>query len=295
MSELSAFLFLSVLLIFSEHGLVMKVESGRAANTGSNNIDIITALKEPDTYQQRHRQNQVQMVSVSTPVSLFTLKVQVNDLVSRQYLRQAAVEVFVNYTRTNSAYTEENGAVLLKVPYKLGLTLTIVARMDGYVLTPLPWKTAKMPIFSSVTLSLIPQNQGNIWLFEDSVLITGKISDTKLQPSIQFPKNLLKLPDRSNISSVTAYLTLPQLPTEKDFPLYTMGILINRSGYKSIDMTPVAAVSVHLFSSGKEVKVTGPIQILLPLPENTKMKPADAVAAWAFDSKTGQCNVTQMY
>ncbi|RXM37292.1 Protein FAM171B [Acipenser ruthenus] len=269
MSELSAFLFLSVLLIFSEHGLVMKVESGRAANMGNNNIDIITALKEPDTYQQRHRHNQVQMASVSTPVSLFTLKVQVNDLVSRQYLRQAAVEVFVNYTRTNSAYTEENGAVLLKVPYKLGLTLTIVA------------------LFSSVTLLLIPQNQGNIWLFEDSVLITGKISDTKLQPSIQFPKNLLKLPDRCNISSVTAYLTLPQLPTEKDFPLYTMGILINRSGYKSIEITPVAAVSVHLFSSGKEVKVTGPIQILLPLPENTKMKPADAVAAWAFDSKTG--------
>ncbi|KAK6483185.1 protein FAM171B [Huso huso] len=291
MSEFSAFLFFSVLLIFSEHGLVM-VESGRAAaglgtDMGNNNIDTITAQEKPNTNQQRHRQNQVQMASVSTSVSLFTLKVQVNDLVSRQYLRQAAVEVFVNYTRTNFAYTEENGAVLLKVPYKLGLTLTIVARMDGYVLTPLPWKTAKMPIFSSVTLSLIPQNQGNIWLFEDSVLITGKISDAKLQPSIQFPKNLLKLPDRSNISGVTAYLTLPQLPTEKDFPLYTMGIHINRSGYKSIELTPVAAVSVHLFSSGKEVKVTGPIQIMLPLPGNTKVKPADAVAAWAFDSQTG--------
>ncbi|XP_041116269.1 protein FAM171B isoform X2 [Polyodon spathula] len=221
-------------------------------------------------------------------VSMFTLKVQVNDLVSRQYLRKAAVEVFVNYTRTNSAYTEENGAVLLRVPYKLGLTLTIVARMDGYVLTPLPWKTAKMPIFSSVTLSLIPQNQGNIWLFEDSVLITGKISDVTLQPSIQFPKNLLKLPDRSNISGVTAYLTLPQLPTDKDFPLfYTMETLINRSGYKSIELTPVAAVSARLFSRGKEVKVTGPVQIMLPLPENTKVKTADAVAAWAFDSKTG--------
>ncbi|RXM31561.1 Protein FAM171B [Acipenser ruthenus] len=196
-----------VLLIFSEHGLVM-VESGRAAadlgtDMGNNNIDTITAQEEPNTNQQRHRQNQVEMASVSTSVSLFTLKVQVNDLVSRQYLRQAAVEVFVNYTRTNFAYTEENGAVLLKVPYKLGLTLTIVARMDGYVLTPLPWKTAKMP------------------------------------------------------------------------------------SYKSIELTPVAAVSVHLFSSGKEVKVTGPIQIMLPLPGNTKVKPADAVAAWAFDSQTG--------
>ncbi|MGH0116210.1 UNVERIFIED_CONTAM: hypothetical protein FKN15_000137, partial [Acipenser sinensis] len=259
----------------------------------------------------------------SFSVSLFTLKVQVNDLVSRQYLRQAPVEVFVNYTRTQSAHEEVQTYSMLGMEH-----------FDS-------WKMiGQRCLFSSVTLLLIPQNQGNIWLFEDSVLINGKISDAKLQPSIQFPKNLLKLPDRSNISGVTAYLTLPQLPTEKDFPLYTMGIYINRSdaklqpsiqfpknllklpdrsnisgvtayltlpqlptekdfplytmgihinrsGYKRIELTPVAAVSVHLFSSGKEVKVTGPIQIMLPLPGNTKVKPADAVAAWAFDSQTG--------
>lgn len=73
------------------------------------------------------------------------LKVQVNDIISRQYLSQAVVEVFVNYTKTNSAVTTDNGAVLIKVPYKLGLSLTIIAHKDGYVLTPLPWKTGKMP------------------------------------------------------------------------------------------------------------------------------------------------------
>lgn len=33
-------------------------------------------------------------------------------------------------------------------------------------------------VFSSVTVSLLALNQGNIWLFEDSVLITGKTSGT---------------------------------------------------------------------------------------------------------------------
>lgn len=73
------------------------------------------------------------------------LKVQVNDIISRQYLSQAVVEVFVNYTKTNSTVTNNNGAVLIRVPYQLGLGLTIVAYKDGYVLTPLPWRTGRMP------------------------------------------------------------------------------------------------------------------------------------------------------
>lgn len=77
--------------------------------------------------------------------SVFTLKVQVNDIISHQYLQQAVVEVFVNYTKTNSTLTGNNGAVLIKVPYKLGLSLTIVSYKDGYILTPLPWKTGRMP------------------------------------------------------------------------------------------------------------------------------------------------------
>jgi len=117
------------------------------------------------------------------------LKVQVNDIISRQYLSQAVVEVFVNYTKTNSTVTKNNGAVLIKVLYKLGLSLTIIAYKDGYVLTPLPWKTRKMPIYSSVTLSLFPQSQANIWLFEDTVLITGKLAG-KYNSSQLVSKNL---------------------------------------------------------------------------------------------------------
>ncbi|XP_015266984.1 PREDICTED: protein FAM171B, partial [Gekko japonicus] len=162
--------------------------------------------------------------------SMFTLKVQVNDIISHQYLRQAVVEVFVNYTKTNSTLTGNNGAVLIRVPYQLGLSLTITSYKDGYMLTPLPWKTGRMPIYSSVTLSLFPQSQANIWLFEDTVLITGKLSDAKSQPSVQFPKKLIKLPRNHHITNVTAYLTVPQQFLKVDHFLYTTGILLNMSG-----------------------------------------------------------------
>ncbi|KAL2302560.1 hypothetical protein Nmel_009989 [Mimus melanotis] len=217
--------------------------------------------------------------------SVFTLKVQVNDIISHQYLRQAVVEVFVNYTLTNSTLTGNNGAVLIKIPYKLGLSLTIVSYKDGYLLTPLPWKTARMPIYSLVTLSLFPQSQANIWLFEDTVLITGKLSDAKSQPSVQFPKSLLKLPT-NHIANVTAYLTVPEQFLKVDSFLQTTGIILNKSGFKSMELAPLAAICVNVLLAGKELNINGPIQVTLPLPTTT-VKSGDAVPAWTFDMKIG--------
>ncbi|KAJ6665174.1 hypothetical protein lerEdw1_004222 [Lerista edwardsae] len=223
--------------------------------------------------------------------SMFTLKVQVNDIISHQYLHQAVVEVFVNYTKTNSTLTGNNGAVLIQVPYQLGLSLTIASYKDGYMLTPLPWRTGRMPIYSSVTLSLFPQSQANIWLFDDTILITGKLSDAKSQPSVQFPKYLIKLPMNHHITNVTAYLTVPQQFLKVDHFLYTTGILLNKSGvvqgFKSIDLTPVAAICVSLFSAGKELKVEGPIHITLPLLRTSTVNAGYHIPAWTFDMETG--------
>ncbi|XP_063174160.1 protein FAM171B [Candoia aspera] len=218
---------------------------------------------------------------------MFTLKVQVNDIISHQYLHQAVVEVFVNYTKTNSTLTGKNGAVLIQVPYQLGLSLTIASYKDGYMLTPLPWKTGRMPIYSSVTLSLFPQSQANIWLFDDTVLITGKVSDAKSQPSVQFPKYLIKLPVNHHITNVTAYLTVPQQFLKVDHFLYTTGILLNKSGFKSIELTPLAAICVNIFSGGKELQVDGPIHITLPLLPTSDVKAGEPISAWTFDMKTG--------
>ncbi|KAF7239472.1 hypothetical protein EYD10_13874 [Varanus komodoensis] len=218
---------------------------------------------------------------------MFTLKVQVNDIISHQYLRQAVVEIFVNYTKTNSTLTGNNGAVLIQVPYQLGLSLTIASYKDGYMLTPLPWKTGRMPIYSSVTLSLFPQSQANIWLFDDTILITGKLSDAKSQPSVQFPKYLIKLPVNHHITNVTAYLTVPQQFLKVDHFLYTAGILLNKSGFKTIELNPLAAICVNLLSAGKELQVEGPIQVTLPLLPASAVTAGDPILAWTFDMKTG--------
>ncbi|XP_042260842.1 protein FAM171B isoform X2 [Thunnus maccoyii] len=217
----------------------------------------------------------------------FALKVLVRDLVTRQPLRGALVGVYVNHTLRSSAQTGERGEVLLSVAYSPGISLTLVGNMEGYVPSPLPWSTTKRPIFSAVTLLLLPHSQGNIWLFEDSVLITRKLPDSSSQPKVKFPKNLLTVSDKSNISSVTAYLTVPQHHLAKDCVNCTPGVIINKSVFRSIELKAVAAVSVLLYSGGEELQVRGPIQISMPLGHNTNFRASDTVPAWAFNLKTG--------
>ncbi|XP_066521595.1 family with sequence similarity 171 member B [Hoplias malabaricus] len=221
--------------------------------------------------------------------SSLTLKVWVKDASSQRYLSGAAVRVFVNGSQVHSSNTQDNGEVLLTVPYHLGVTLTLVASMETYVPTQLPWKTTKMPIFSAITMSLVPQTQGNIWLFEDMVLITRKTSDPSFQPSVQFPKSLLLLPENTTISMVTAYLTVPAPPPEKDSHFCTMGVLNNKgvAGYRTMKLSPVAMLSTQLLSGGKELDIRGPIQLTIPLPYHTHLQAADTVPAWNFDMTTG--------
>ncbi|EPY77786.1 hypothetical protein CB1_001183012 [Camelus ferus] len=111
-------------------------------------FETILAVKKVILMEKTNTQKVKQMpqhIMHHQTMSVFMLKVQVNDIISRQYLSQAVVEVFVNYTKTNSTVTKNNGAVLIRVPYKLGLSLTIIAYKDGYVLTSLPWNTGRMP------------------------------------------------------------------------------------------------------------------------------------------------------
>ncbi|KAI3365824.1 hypothetical protein L3Q82_000815 [Scortum barcoo] len=217
----------------------------------------------------------------------FALKVLVRDLVTRQPLPGASVDVYLNHTLRSSARTGDRGEVLLWVDYSPGLSLTLLGNKEGYVPGPLPWSTTKRPIFSAVTLLLLPHSQGNIWLFEDSVLITGKLPDSSSQPTVKFPKNLLTMSDRSNISSVTAYLTVPQHHLAKDCANCTPGIISGKSEFRSIELKAVAAVDVLLYSGGEELQVRGPIQISLPLGHRTHLRAADTVPAWAFNVKTG--------
>ncbi|XP_055726330.1 protein FAM171B-like isoform X3 [Salvelinus fontinalis] len=287
MSVLGVYLLL--LALFYRDGMRFTASSLSAAGQMAqrDDDDIVNFIVKGAADQQvvQQIQHQDQTASVYLSGSEFPLKVQVNDMSTRHVLSLATVEVYVNYTRTNSALTTEDGRVFLHVPYQLGLPLTIVASMDSYLLTLLPWKTTRIPIFSAVTMSLLSIHQGNIWWFDDSVLITGKTSDALSQPRVQFPKSLLNLTDRRSLSSFRAYITTPQPPTGKD--RYTTGLLINQSGYSSIELSPIAAVSAQLLSNGREIQVTGPVQITLPLGDNSGLQASHAVPAWSFDHTTG--------
>ncbi|KAM8871847.1 protein FAM171B [Synchiropus picturatus] len=217
----------------------------------------------------------------------FALKVLVRDRVTRQLLPGATVGVCINHTEMSTAQTGAGGEVLLRVVYSPGQILTLVGQMEGYVPSPLPWSTTKRPIFSSVTILLLPQSQGNIWLFEDSVLITAKLPDSSSQPMVKFPKNLLTSSDDSNISSVTAYLTVPHYQLARDCANCTPGVILNKSAFTSVELKPMVAVSVLLYSGGEELEVRGPIQISIPLGHDTHLQASDTVPAWAFNLKTG--------
>ncbi|XP_068446929.1 protein FAM171B [Clinocottus analis] len=225
--------------------------------------------------------------STPTEEPRFALKVLVRDLVTRRPLPAASVDVYVNHTLRSSARTGARGEALLWVAYTPGLSLTLLGHMEGYVPSPLPWSTAKRPIFSAVTLLLLPHSQGNIWLFDDSVLITGKLPDRSSQPTVKFPKSLLTMSDKSNVSSVTAYLTVPQRHLEKDCANCTPGIVGQQSLLRSIELKAVAAVSVLLYCGAEQLQVRGPVQISLPLGPGAHLRASDTVPAWAFNLKTG--------
>ncbi|XP_068602682.1 protein FAM171B-like [Brachionichthys hirsutus] len=219
--------------------------------------------------------------------SAFSLKVQVNDALSRARLSQAVVDVYTNYTLTSTAVTGEDGGVSLLVPYRAGTPITIVAGRDGYVRTPLPCKPNRRPIFTSVTVSLMALRHGNIWLFEDSVLITGKSSDPSSLPAVRFPKNLLNLTGGGGVSSLKAFLTVPpKLPPEDGFQS-TVGVASSRSGYVSVELSPLAAVSIQLFSGDREMNVAGPLQISLSIPDGSGLQASDVIPAWFLNRTTG--------
>ncbi|XP_067891681.1 family with sequence similarity 171 member B isoform X2 [Heterodontus francisci] len=134
---------------------------------------------------------------------------------------------------------------------------------------------------------MLPQSRANLWLFEDTILITGGKIDDRRYPSVQFPKGLLRLPKNTYVSNLTAYLTAPQPPWGTDNFIHTMGTLINKSKLKNIELTPLAAISVQLFSAEENVKVAGSIHITLPLGPTDLVTHADALPAWTFDLKIG--------
>lgn len=64
------------------------------------------------------------------------------------------------------------------------------------------------------------------------------------------------------------------------------------SGYMSVDLRPVAGVSVWLSSGDTELDVCGPVQISLSVPDSPGFQPSSVIPAWFFNKTTGECMIS---
>lgn len=218
-----------------------------------------------------------------------TLKLQVSDASTHQPISEASIEIFTNQVSIATGNSGGDGSSLIKFQYKLGSQLIITASKHAYVPNSAPWRPVRLPVFSSLSLGLLPERSATLMVYEDVVQIVSGYQGSRIQPRIHFQRRALNLPGNSTYKDLTAFLTAASSPWEVDSFPYLQGFDGNGTGNSTrYDLTPVTAVSVHLLNSdGTEVPVNGPIHVTVPLPSNSNLKHNAHVPAWRFDQKFG--------
>ncbi|XP_069504504.1 protein FAM171A1 [Ambystoma mexicanum] len=225
----------------------------------------------------------------ATAVQEVTLKLQVSDASTHQPIPEAAIEIFTNQISIATGSSGGDGSAFIKFHYKLGSQLIITASKHAYVPNSAPWRPVRLPVFSSLSLGLLPERSATLMVYEDVVQIVSGYQGSRIQPRIHFQRRALNLPGNSTYNDLTAFLTAANSPWEVDSFPYLQGLDGNGTGNNTrYDLTPVTAVSVHLLNSdGTEVQVNGPIHVTVPLPTNSNLKHNAHVPAWRFDQKFG--------
>ncbi|KAK1173221.1 protein FAM171A1-like isoform X1 [Acipenser oxyrinchus oxyrinchus] len=218
-----------------------------------------------------------------------TLKVHVSDASTHQPIAGATIEIFINQTSLTSETSGADGNTFIKFNYRLGTLLIVMATKQGYVPNSVPWRPTRLPVFSSLSLELLPERSATLMVYEDIVQIVSGFQGARVQPRVQFQRRALSLPQNSTYSNLTAFLTAACSPWEVDSFPYLQGLEGNRTGNSSrFELTPVTAVSIHLLGNdGAEILVSGPIYVTVPLPANSNLKENDHIPAWSFDQKLG--------
>ncbi|NXJ58733.1 F1712 protein, partial [Spizaetus tyrannus] len=214
------------------------------------------------------------------------LKVQVYESGTLAPLAQATLEVFGNRSSLAAGTTDHEGTGVLPVPYRLGTWVLVTATRRGYVTASVPWRVNKLP-------------------------------RARGQPWAQFPRRAARLPRSSTYSQLAASLTAATGPSltrafptflgaEQDGsgtgtpagtflgvrpvkdPVCTSPSLVPAANATWLELAPVAALSVHLFTgNGTEVPLAGPVQLSVPLAPDAGPVVATSVPAWRFDPKSG--------
>ncbi|XP_052000102.1 protein FAM171A1-like [Xyrauchen texanus] len=217
------------------------------------------------------------------------LKVHLSDASTHQPLSGVTVEIFTNHTPVASDTSGADGNAFIRFPYRLGDLLVVTATKRGYVPNSIPWRPSRLPVFSSLSLDLLPERAATLMVYDDVVQIVSGYRGSKPQPWVQFQRRALSLPSNATYTNLTAFLTVSSSTQDTQYFPYLQGLHSNYTGSEQkFELTPVAAISVHLLGSdGTEIHVSEPISVSVPLPENSGLKENDHIPAWRFDPKLG--------
>ncbi|XP_057347475.1 protein FAM171A1-like [Manis pentadactyla] len=218
-----------------------------------------------------------------------TLKVHVSDASTHQSVPDALIEIFTNQVSIASGTAGTDGVAFIKFQYKLGSRLIVTATKHAYVPNSTPWKPIRLPVFSSLSLGLLPERSATLMVYEDVVQIVSGFQGARPPPRVHFQRRALRLPENTSYSDLTAFLTAASSPSEVDSFPFLQGLDGNGTGDGTrYDLTPVTAVSVHLLGSdGTAMLVDGPIYVTVPLATQSSLRYNAYVAAWQFDQKLG--------
>ncbi|KAI1885479.1 hypothetical protein AGOR_G00204120 [Albula goreensis] len=218
-----------------------------------------------------------------------TLKVHLSDAITHQPIAGATIEIFSNQTSSSTELSAADGNAFVKFTYQVGTLLIVTATKAGYMPNSTPWRPTRLPVFSYISLDLLPERAATLMVYEDMVQIVSGFQGFRPQPSVQFLRRALSLPADATYTSLTAFLTVAHSTWELDHFPYLQGLSGDGSGQdRTFELTPIVATSVHLVASGgRELEVSHPINVSIPLPPGSSLKENDHIPVWRFDPKRG--------
>nr|XP_032824306.1 protein FAM171A1-like isoform X1 [Petromyzon marinus] len=218
------------------------------------------------------------------------LRVRVVDATTQRAVRRCAVEVLAGRQQgLASGVTGDGGTATLALPYRPGAPYLLAATHPGYVHNTVAWQPTKPPVFSSLSVQLLPELPASLTVYDDTIVMTGQTKSAAFQPSVQLPAAALELPGNATFRQLSAFLTVAVADWElRSFP-HMLGVEANATGNGShVELRPVSAARLRLATEeGAEVEAAGPVQLRLPLPPRSTLRELDTVPAWNYDRRVG--------